>query len=222
MAATTLLLPIADPVLVGGEQELVWGSGRSERATPCWAIPDPGCTLHASSARGRRRGGDAESSIRSAMFVATHARRSTKLCRSGMKSVRSHMPLLRSSARRLGALTIAMALLAELGLPARSKDARTMQGPGQHRWSRAFSELHCGLMGAGGWRDASMELRWSLEGVSKGLRRESGFFTPSGGFQGASGTELPLLAADVIRVVASARGLLFAGLTERDYRHGND
>ena len=57
------------------------------------------------------------------MFVATHATRSTKLHRSGMKSVRSHMSLLRSLARRLGALAIDMALLTELGLAAVRKDA---------------------------------------------------------------------------------------------------
>ena len=61
------------------------------------------------------------------MFVATHAARSTKLHRSGMKSVRSHMPLLWSLARRLGALTIDMALLAELRVPAARKDACNVQ-----------------------------------------------------------------------------------------------
>ena len=63
------------------------------------------------------------------MFVATHATRSTKLLRSGMKSVRSRMPLLRSLARRRGTHTIDMALLAELGLPAVRKDACKVQAP---------------------------------------------------------------------------------------------
>ena len=66
------------------------------------------------------------------MFVATHATRSTKLHRSGMKSVRSHMPLLWSLARRLGALAIDMALLAELGLPAVRKDKCKVQPPRAH------------------------------------------------------------------------------------------
>jgi hypothetical protein len=62
------------------------------------------------------------------MSIATHATRSTKLRGSGMNSVRSHMSLLRSLARRLGAvLTINMALLAELGLPAVRKDGGKVQ-----------------------------------------------------------------------------------------------
>ena len=60
---------------------------------------------------------DVESSDRSAMFIAAHATRSSKLRRSGMNSIRSHMPLLRSLARRLGAeLTIDMALLPIAGV----------------------------------------------------------------------------------------------------------
>lgn len=73
---------------------------------------------------------DAASSVRSALFVATRADGSAKLRRSGMWGRTLFMPLLRSLARRVGAVPATdMALLTELGQSNAGNQADKVQQP---------------------------------------------------------------------------------------------
>ena len=111
----------------GRELVLLAVLGQCRRELALAECARPRCTLHASFTRWRCGGGDAKSSVRSAMFIATRAARSAKLRRSGMysrslghcrRSVGAKIPI-HAAPTELGrasgvVVTINMALLTEL------------------------------------------------------------------------------------------------------------